>query len=252
MSVASAQTKAQFWTSTVVAQIAAAIAERLPVPETLSPSEPVTGTTPPWPPAASAAVLARLTGPADAELAVVLDTELLEFLKNSPLGSLELVPALQPAVVAAASLVGATAGPLQSIPADAPEEKAGTSAPISVALMANGTHRATVWLRGIDRPAQTAKLTATATPRAGLEMLRDVEMEVTVEIGRTRMTVRELLELTPGQVVELDRAAGSPADLLVNGTLLARGEIVVVDEDFGIRITEIVSSVSPGTGEGNA
>lgn len=77
---------------------------------------------------------------------------------------------------------------------------------------------------------------------SGLEMLRGVEMEVTVEIGRTRMTVRELLELSPGQVIELDRAAGSPADLFVNGTLLARGEIVVVDEDFGLRITEIVTA----------
>ena len=65
-------------------------------------------------------------------------------------------------------------------------------------------------------------------------------MEVTAELGRTRMTVRELLSLAPGAVVELDRAAGSPADVLVNGTLLARGEVVVVDEDFGIRITEIV------------
>jgi len=61
-----------------------------------------------------------------------------------------------------------------------------------------------------------------------------------VEIGRTRMTVKELLQLTPGAVVELDRAAGSPADLLVNGRLIARGEIVVVDEDYGIRVTEIV------------
>nr|WP_281374732.1 flagellar motor switch protein FliN [Nocardioides soli] len=70
-------------------------------------------------------------------------------------------------------------------------------------------------------------------------MLHGVDMEVTVEIGRTRMTVRDLLELTPGAVLELDRAAGSPADLLVNGRLIARGEVVVIDEDFGLRITEI-------------
>jgi flagellar motor switch protein FliN/FliY len=75
----------------------------------------------------------------------------------------------------------------------------------------------------------------------GIDMLRDVEMEVTCELGRTRMTVRQLLALSPGDVVELDRLAGSPADLLVNGTLLARGEVVVVDESFGLRITEIVS-----------
>ena len=71
-------------------------------------------------------------------------------------------------------------------------------------------------------------------------MLHGVDMEVTVELGRTRMTVRDLLALSPGAVLELDRAAGSPADLLVNGRLIARGEVVVVDEDFGLRITEIV------------
>jgi flagellar motor switch protein FliN/FliY len=75
-----------------------------------------------------------------------------------------------------------------------------------------------------------------------LDQLTHVEMEVTVEIGRTRMTVGSLLGLAPGQVVELDRAAGAPVDLFVNGTLLARGEVVVVDEDFGFRVTEIVTS----------
>jgi flagellar motor switch protein FliN len=79
-----------------------------------------------------------------------------------------------------------------------------------------------------------------------LDLLRNVEMEVTAELGSTRMTVRELLSLTPGHIVELNRAAGSPVDLLVNGTLIARGEVVVVDEEFGIRISEIVN---PGSSE---
>ena len=73
-------------------------------------------------------------------------------------------------------------------------------------------------------------------------------MEVTVEIGRTRMTVQELLSLHPGEVVELDRAASAPADLLVNGTLIARGEVVVVDEDFGLRISEIVTDAASELG----
>jgi len=76
-----------------------------------------------------------------------------------------------------------------------------------------------------------------------LHLLRDVMMGVSVELGRTRMSVRELLSLTPGTIVQLDRAAGSPVDLLVNGTLLARGEVVVVDEEFAVRVTEIVSGV---------
>jgi flagellar motor switch protein FliN/FliY len=73
-----------------------------------------------------------------------------------------------------------------------------------------------------------------------LELLNDVELGVTVELGRARMPVRELLAITPGSVIELDRAAGAPVDVLVNGTLIARGEVVVVDEEFGIRISEIV------------
>ncbi|GIJ48671.1 hypothetical protein Val02_55570 [Virgisporangium aliadipatigenens] len=78
--------------------------------------------------------------------------------------------------------------------------------------------------------------------RGGLDLLHDVEMEVTAELGRTRMSVRELLSLAPGVVIELDRLAGGPADLLVNGRLVARGEVVVIDENFGIRITEIVGT----------
>ncbi len=74
-----------------------------------------------------------------------------------------------------------------------------------------------------------------------MELLHGVAMEVTVELGRTRLSVRDLLALSPGDVLELDRAAGSPADLLVNGRLIARGEVVVVDEDFALRVTEIVS-----------
>ena len=77
-------------------------------------------------------------------------------------------------------------------------------------------------------------------------MLHGVELEVTVELGRTRMSVRDLLALTPGAVLSLDRAAGSPADLLVNGRLIARGEVVVVDEDFGLRVTEIIDQNAAG------
>jgi flagellar motor switch protein FliN/FliY len=77
-------------------------------------------------------------------------------------------------------------------------------------------------------------------------LLHDVEMGVTAELGRRRMSVRDLLSLTPGAVIELDRAAGSPVDVLVNGTLIARGEVVVIDEEFGIRISEIVAPDAAG------
>ncbi len=79
-----------------------------------------------------------------------------------------------------------------------------------------------------------------AGPQSGLDVLHDVEMGVTVELGRTRMPLRDILSVVPGSVIELDRAASAPVDVLVNGTLIARGEVVVIDEEFGIRITEVV------------
>jgi flagellar motor switch protein FliN len=78
-----------------------------------------------------------------------------------------------------------------------------------------------------------------------LQRLHDVPVELAVEIGRTRMTIGETLALGPGSIVSLNRLAGEPVDLLVNGRPIARGEVVVVDEEFGLRVTEIVSSAVP-------
>lgn len=75
---------------------------------------------------------------------------------------------------------------------------------------------------------------------AAMSVLHDVELLVTAELGRTTMPVRDVLALAPGMVVEIDRIAGSPIDLLVNGRRIASGEVVVIDEEFGIRITEII------------
>ena len=83
--------------------------------------------------------------------------------------------------------------------------------------------------------------TAVAEGEADLARLHDVPVELTVEIGRTRMTIGETLGLGPGAIVSLNRLAGEPVDLLVNGKPIARGEVVVIDEEFGLRITEIVS-----------
>jgi flagellar motor switch protein FliN/FliY len=69
----------------------------------------------------------------------------------------------------------------------------------------------------------------------------DVPVELTVEIGRTTMTIRETLEMGPGSIVALDRMTGEPVDLLVNGQTIARGEVVAIDEEFGLRITQVVS-----------
>lgn len=89
---------------------------------------------------------------------------------------------------------------------------------------------------------------AAVDPRR-LHLLREVELGISVELGRSKMSVREVLGLAPGAVVELDRPAGSPVDVLVNGTLMARGEVVVVDDEYAVRITEVVSS-DPAVGLG--
>lgn len=74
-------------------------------------------------------------------------------------------------------------------------------------------------------------------------LILDVPLQVTVELGRTKKLIREILELSPGSVLELDKLAGEPVDVLVNGKLLAKGEVVVIDENFGVRITDIVSPI---------
>jgi flagellar motor switch protein FliN len=74
-----------------------------------------------------------------------------------------------------------------------------------------------------------------------LDLLLDVPLDVSVELGRARMSIQDLLALAPGSVIELDKLAGEPLDILVNDRLVARGEAVVVNDKFGIRITDIIS-----------
>lgn len=76
--------------------------------------------------------------------------------------------------------------------------------------------------------------------RGDLELLADVDLAVTVELGRVPLKVRDLLRLAEGSVIELDRVAGAPVDILVNGSLVARGDVVVVDDELGVRITELL------------
>ena len=91
-------------------------------------------------------------------------------------------------------------------------------------------------------PFETTTSVPAATGGAELERLYDVPVELAVEIGRTHMTIRETLSLGPGSIVTLNRLAGEPVDLLVNGKPIARGEVVVLDEEFGLRVTEVLVS----------
>jgi len=92
---------------------------------------------------------------------------------------------------------------------------------------------------GPVEPAAPAPVTAEELSR-----LHDVSVELAVEVGRTQMTIREALALGPGSIVTLNRLAGEPVDLLVNGKPIARGEVVVIDEEFGLRVTEVLAPKS--------
>ncbi|MCZ0928074.1 flagellar motor switch protein FliN [Vreelandella janggokensis] len=80
-----------------------------------------------------------------------------------------------------------------------------------------------------------------ATPSRDLEMIMDIPVKLTVELGRTKLTIKQLLELAQGSVIELDGLAGEPMDILINGYLVAQGEVVVIEDKYGIRITEIIT-----------
>jgi flagellar motor switch protein FliN/FliY len=86
-----------------------------------------------------------------------------------------------------------------------------------------------------------ADAAAPADNEVSLDAILDVPITISMEIGRTKINIRNLLQLNQGSVVELDRLAGEPMDVLVNGTLIAQGEVVVVNEKFGIRLTDIIS-----------
>ncbi len=79
------------------------------------------------------------------------------------------------------------------------------------------------------------------TDNPDLEVILDIPVSMSMEVGRTSITIRNLLQLNQGSVIELDRFAGEPLDVLVNGTLIAHGEVVVVNEKFGIRMTDVIS-----------
>jgi len=215
------------------------------------------------------AVVLNVRGTLTGTLVLVLADSLASALEQSPFGAQQLLDALGPALTDAGSALEQGAG--VSVEA-AHEVQPGIALQgvgngrtcAAVPLLSGGEHVATLALlldpaapAGVPVPEQRAaaepqaleyqSLQADGGPAVAgasrpLTLLHDVEMGVTAELGRTRMTVRDLLSLTPGAVVELDRAAGSPVDVLVNGTLIARGEVVVIDEEYGIRISEIVGS----------
>lgn len=134
-------------------------------------------------------------------------------------------------------------------------------AAVQVAVAVGATIGSVTWLLDaksadfvIGQPDEVPQTDARFTPAAmpsmqpvtdntpkSLNILQDIPLDISVELGRTRMVVRDVVELGAGSIVEIDKAAGEPVDVMVNGRLVARGEVVVIEDNFGVRITEILN-----------
>lgn len=143
-------------------------------------------------------------------------------------------------------------------------EKGSTIIRTNAALSSTKVNGSVIWLMdepsamaimNLDAPAETPAIGEQATATAGassagnglsedassLQLLMDIPLEISVELGRVRMMVKDVVDLGSGSIVEIDKAAGEPVDVLVNGRLVARGEVVVIEDNFGVRVTEILS-----------
>ena len=184
------------------------------------------------------AVVVRFGGAVSGEFAVFVDEQVAEALRTATIGSLDIADALAPALQSIATALGSGAlGVAQAVDTATAISRVGAYRE-SGAVTLSGTSgiRAAVAV-GLDE-AHTAH---EPSPIDRFELLRGVEMQASVELGRARLTINDLLSLRSGEVIELDRAAGELADLFVNGRLIARGEVVVVDENYGLRITQLVN-----------
>lgn len=211
-------------TTTHESAIAAAFAAKLPTAEPLtahaSQSSGDTGD----------AVIASFVGEAGADLAAqIIDPSVL----SDGLSTAPIADRIHEALKAAANVLGA--GVLgDSVVGDASAIFADPQAQVFDLIDAVGST--------LGRVAVRITRTGSASPSGRLRRIAGVQMDLTVEIGRARMAVRDVLDLEPGRIVELDRSAGAPADIKLNGRLIAHGEVVVVDQDYAVRITRILEN----------
>jgi flagellar motor switch protein FliN/FliY len=203
------------------------------------------------------AVSLRFRGPVDGTVTLVLPTALVSALEHSVPDENLLTAAAPVLAETAQALAGALSAALETGTAleaeladvEAALARDGVAYPLldgdavaGMLVVAFDVHAP----QGASGPAGDG-LGAPVVEGLAPPVLADVEMGVTAELGRCHMTMRELLALTPGAVIDLDRAANAPVDVLVNGTLIARGEVVVIDEEFGIRISEILRTGAPAS-----
>lgn len=200
-------------------------------------------------------VVAAFVGSISADVAVHVDTAILGDAADLDPKLVSLDDVLRPAFEAATGVLGA--GVLSSVPTSAaPALLQDRDTALFQLVTAD---RAVGWFAlRLREPASSATATGNQTPggqrtttsaqhpdqgvTSRLSRLNNVQMALTVEIGRTRVSVRDVLAMEPGAVIELDRNAGAPADVRLNGRLIAQGEVVVMDQDYGVRITKILDS----------
>ena len=176
-------------------------------------------------------------------LPVDIATEMVNSLLNSGAAEEEEAAPPPPPPAPAPAPQATPPPPPPPAPAPAPQAAAPPPPPMAAAPPPMYGQQARV-SEGI--PVQAAQFTPLATApvqvnEANIGLILDVSLQVTVELGRTKKSIKEILELTNGSIVELDKLAGEPVDIHVNGKFLAKGEVVVIDENFGVRITDIVS-----------
>lgn len=210
-------------------EVAGALAGALPSGATVAAKPKADAVVP-----ASEAIVASFVGATSADLAVVL-SDPASLLAGADTSIVSTEDVLRPALDAAAGMLGTgVLGDVRVEDAQALFEDETTAV---FELLAK---KAVIgWFAIRVRENGTVASTSRFVP-GNLGRISNVEMALTVEIGRTRMAVRDVLALEPGAVIELDRSAGSPADVLLNGRLIAHGEVVVVDQDYAVRITKIL------------
>ncbi|POH59378.1 flagellar motor switch protein FliN [Arthrobacter glacialis] len=223
--------------TTLATQAAAsALVTLLPSPSPLSASLQPAGAVP----AGTMGVAVDYVGPQSAELALVLSSRAADSLRVAGgAGPFSLADVLRPAFEAATAELGS--GVLGEVSEhDSAALFADSGAAVFQVLDGGAGQDPFAWLAIKIR--NSAGNGGGELSAAKLGRIHDVEMALSVVIGRTRMSVANVLGLEPGNVVDLDRSAGSPADVLLNGRLIAHGEVVVVDQDYAVRITKILDT----------
>lgn len=176
----------------------------------------------------------------------LIDSEIMQILPvpvaKEMVEALTAEPAAEPEPAPAPAAPAASAAMPVSAPAPAPA----MATPVMASAPAAGYGMAMQPHVAANVPVQSAQFTPLNTQPvqvndANIGLILDVPLSVTVELGRTKKSIKDILELTNGSIVELDKLAGEPVDIQVNGKFLAKGEVVVIDENFGVRITEIAS-----------